>query len=157
MPFWRSAHRTKCAFSDGTLPFWKPGQNTGMYVCMWVHAWLPSSIVLHCCLFRDSRHAYSPAITRYSVSGSVVLHGNDVVVFQLPQASLTLMWCHCIIFKCDCSGSLPRTLINPAESNLSLPQTSRAERHFFHRLLLKLQSRTLWFSVTRVSIENKLN
>ena len=32
MPFWRSVHRAKVPFSDGTLPFWKPGQNTGMYL-----------------------------------------------------------------------------------------------------------------------------
>ena len=29
VPFWRSLHRAKVPFSHGTLPFWKPGQNTG--------------------------------------------------------------------------------------------------------------------------------
>ena len=28
VPFWRSVQRAKVPFSDGTLPFWKPGQNT---------------------------------------------------------------------------------------------------------------------------------
>ena len=28
VPFWRSVHRAKVPFSDGTLSFWKPGQNT---------------------------------------------------------------------------------------------------------------------------------
>ena len=32
VPFWRSVHRAKVPFSDGTLPFWKSGQNTVCYL-----------------------------------------------------------------------------------------------------------------------------
>ena len=34
VPFWRSVQRAKCALSDGTLPFWKPGQNTDLHVLL---------------------------------------------------------------------------------------------------------------------------